>query len=143
MLTGLYNRNKYIKVVESYSTKQMYNVGACYIDLNGLKKMNDQFGHEAGDRLLKNAALLMTELFDDHVYRVGGDEFVIVVQNCAEENFVGQIERLKHNMKEKDVSVSLGMLWKPIVDNLEQMLMQADFIMYEDKKRYHLQNDGK
>ena len=77
------------------------------------------------------------------VYRVGGDEFVIVVQNCAEENFVGQIERLKHNMKEKDVSVSLGMLWKPIVDNLEQMLMQADFIMYEDKKRYHLQNDGK
>ncbi len=143
MLTGLYNRNKYIKVVESYSAKQLHNVGACYIDINGLKKTNDQFGHEAGDRLIKTAALLMTELFEDHVYRIGGDEFVIVVQDWTEESFVKLIEQLKHNMKEKDVSVSFGMLWKPTVDNLEQMLIQADFIMYEDKKRYHLQNDEK
>jgi len=143
MLTGLYNRNKYIKVVESYSNRQVCNIGACYIDLNGLKKTNDQLGHEAGDKLIKNAAFLMAQLFEDHVYRVGGDEFVIVVKNWTKEDFVSQIEQLKRNMEEKDVSVSLGMLWKPTVDNLEQMLKQADFIMYEEKKRYHLQNDGK
>ncbi len=143
MLTGLYNRNKYIRVVESYSRRQVSNVGACYIDLNGLKKTNDQFGHEAGDRLIKTAAELMTELFEDHVYRVGGDEFVIVVKDWANEDFADRIDLLKQKMKEKKVSVSLGMLWKPTIDNLEQMLKQADFIMYEEKKQYHLLNDGK
>lgn len=143
MLTGLYNRNKYISVVESYSNQPLCNVGACYIDLNGLKKTNDRFGHGAGDMLIKNAAGLMAELFEDHVYRVGGDEFVIVVREWNEEAFTERINLLKEHMEEHQVSVSIGMLWKPEVENLEQMLKQADFIMYEDKKRYHLQNDEK
>lgn len=140
MLTGLYNRNKYIKVVESYSDKTVCNVGVCYIDLNGLKNMNDQFGHEAGDGLIKSAANLMSELFEDHVYRVGGDEFVIVVTECDREDFEHQIERLKSNMKEQDISASFGMLWKTSVDDLEDMLKQADFIMYQEKQQYHRQN---
>ena len=140
MLTGLYNRNKYIRVIDAYSDQKASNVGACYIDLNGLKKMNDQFGHEAGDSLIQNAANLMSELFEDQVYRVGGDEFVIVVSECDREDFEHQIERLKSNMKEQDISASFGMLWKTSVDDLEDMLKQADFIMYQEKQQYHRQN---
>lgn len=140
MLTGLYNRNKYIIMVDSYSNKEMCNVGTCYIDLNGLKKMNDQFGHEAGDRLIKIAADIMSEVFEDHVYRIGGDEFVIVVQKWTKEDFEQQITNLKHKMAEQDISASFGMLWKSSVDDLTSMLKQADFIMYQEKKQYHLQN---
>lgn len=140
MLTGLYNRNKYIRIVESYSDKKVCDVGACYIDLNGLKKMNDQFGHEAGDRLIKSAANLMSELFEDHVYRVGGDEFVIVVKEWGNEDFANKIKCLKSKMKEQDISASFGMLWKSSVEDLESMLKQADFIMYQEKQQYHLQN---
>ena len=85
----------------------------------------------------------MTELFEDHIYRVGGDEFVIVVKDWTNEDFADQIDLLKQKMREKKVSISIGMLWKPTIDNLEQMLKQADFIMYEEKKQYHLLNDGK
>lgn len=140
MLTGLYNRNKYIIMVDLFSNQELCNVGACYIDLNGLKKMNDEFGHEAGDRLIKTAADIMSEVFEDHVYRIGGDEFVIVVQKWAKEDFENQITYLKHKMAEKNISASFGMLWKPSVDNLADMLKQADFIMYQEKKQYHLQN---
>ena len=57
MLTGLYNRNKYMKVLESCEYFPVRDTGVAYIDLNGLKQVNDSLGHEAGDRLICSAAL--------------------------------------------------------------------------------------
>ena len=56
MLTELFNRNKYIEVLERYKNRHVEKVGVAFIDLNGLKKVNDQKGHEAGDELIRNAA---------------------------------------------------------------------------------------
>lgn len=56
MLTGLYNRNRYIERLEAYKQVQDQQIGAIYIDLNGLKKVNDEQGHRAGDELIVRAA---------------------------------------------------------------------------------------
>lgn len=79
-LTGLYNRTHLDRVKMRYETQK--NVFVIFFDVNNLKRMNDQFGHEAGDALLRSAAreLKYWESFGD-VYRLGGDEFMVVLVN--------------------------------------------------------------
>lgn len=138
MLTGLYNRNKYIMVVESYDRKNLHNIGVAYIDLNGLKKKNDVYGHdEAGDELICGAASAIAEVFPESAFRVGGDEFVIADAEIAEADFRKKMEQLHDEMEKRHVSVSVGVLWKEEVNDIVGMLKQADNIMYDAKKKYH------
>lgn len=137
MLTMLYNRNKYIATVESYENKMVHQVGAAYVDLNGLKKVNDQKGHEAGDHLIQSAADVIAEVFPDQSYRVGGDEFVILVIGVTEEDFLLKIHQMKEQMQKHQVSVSIGPLWSKETGDLEKMLKDADALMYEEKEKYH------
>lgn len=141
MLTGIYNRNKYISVVESYDGKTLYKVGVAYIDLNGLKKMNDVHGHGAGDDLIRRAASALAEVFPGSVFRVGGDEFVIAESGIEETQFLKKMDYLQEVMEKKQVSVSVGVLWKEEEKDIVGMLKKADNIMYDAKKKYHLQND--
>ena len=138
MLTGLYNRNKYIRVVESYDGKRLHNIGVAYIDLNGLKKMNDVYGHEAGDDLICRAASAIAAVFPGSAFRVGGDEFVVAQAEISEAAFLKQIDRLHKEMENRQVSVSIGVLWKEEQNNVIGMLKQADNIMYDAKRKYHL-----
>lgn len=140
MLTGLYNRNKYISVVESYDGQILHKVGAAYIDLNGLKKTNDMQGHEAGDDLIRRAASAIAAVFPGKAFRVGGDEFVIAEDRIEESGFLKKMDRLNEEMEKRQVSVSVGVLWKEEEKDIVGMLKQADNIMYDAKKKYHLQN---
>lgn len=137
MLTGLYNRNKYIKIVESYDGKHLHNIGVAYIDLNGLKKMNDMHGHEAGDDLIRRAASAIVTAFPERAFRVGGDEFVVAQEEIEEVEFLKKIEQLRKEMDHRQVSASIGVLWKENQDDIVSMLKQADDIMYDVKKKYH------
>ena len=141
MLTGLYNRNKYIQVLEAGKGKVLYDVGVAYMDLNGLKKMNDEKGHEAGDALIRAAADALTEVFPGQAFRVGGDEFVIAQEGISENAFTEKIEQLRENMKRREVSVSVGHQWAAEERDIEEMLKRADHRMYEEKKKYHLTQD--
>ncbi len=142
MLTGLYNRNKYIKVVEAYDGKMLHNIGVAYIDLNGLKKMNDVYGHEAGDDLIRRAASAIASVFPGSGFRVGGDEFVVAQAEISEAGFSEKIEKLHKEMDNRQVSVSIGVLWKEEQNNIIGMLKRADKIMYDAKKKYHLAHDN-
>ena len=137
MLTGLYNRNKYIQVVDSYVGKNLHHVGVAYIDLNGLKKTNDMYGHEAGDDLICRAASAITEVFPGNAFRIGGDEFVIAAAEISEEQFRRKMKQLHEKMDDRKVSVAVGVLWKENENDIEGMLKQADNIMYTEKKKYH------
>ena len=139
-LTGLYNRNRYIEVVEKYQGKKSQNTGAAYIDLNGLKLLNDRQGHEAGDRLIQNAAAVLAEFFPDAAYRIGGDEFVIFSCNIEREDFFGKINLLRQEMSKKEISVSTGAVWEEETENLEKLMKAADSYMYEEKEEYHRKN---
>lgn len=143
MLTGLYNRNKYIKIVESYDGKNLHNVGVAYIDLNGLKKINDMYGHEAGDDLIRRAASVIVSVFPGRAFRVGGDEFVIAQEEVEETEFLKKIEQIRKEMADRQVSASIGVLWKENQDDIVNMLKQADNIMYDVKKKYHMMEKQK
>lgn len=137
MLTGLYNRNKYIRMLEAREGKSLHDVGVAYMDLNGLKKMNDEKGHEAGDDLIRAAAGALTDVFPDQAFRVGGDEFVIVREGISETAFSEKIDQLRENMERRKVSVSIGDQWAAEERGIEEMLKRADHRMYEEKKRYY------
>lgn len=142
MLTGLYNRNKYIKLVDAYDGKMLHNIGVAYIDLNGMKKTNDMYGHEAGDDLLRRAASAIAAVFQGNAFRVGGDEFVVAQAEIEETVFSKKIEQLQREMDNRQVSVSIGALWKEEQNNIVDMLKQADDIMYEAKRKHHsMQNE--
>ena len=142
MLTGLYNRNKYIDQIEFYEGTSLHNIGVAYIDLNGLKKTNDKYGHEAGDQLICRAADAILSVFPKNAFRVGGDEFVVAEAEIEETQFLKKMDQLCREMESRQVSVSTGSLWKETENDIIGMMKQADNLMYEEKKRYHAMQDA-
>lgn len=142
MLTGLYNRNRYIERLEAYKQVQDQQIGAIYIDLNGLKKVNDEQGHRAGDELIVRAAGTIAGIFAEDAYRVGGDEFVVILLDVSHEEFARKTEQLRRQMQENSVDASIGGVWQASTENLENLLRRADENMYREKKRYYSQADA-
>lgn len=142
MLTGLYNRNRYIERLEAYKQVQDQQIGAIYIDLNGLKKVNDEQGHRAGDELIMRAAGTIAGIFAEDAYRVGGDEFVVILLDVSREDFARKTEQLRRQMQENSVDASIGGVWQASTENLEDLLRLADENMYREKKRYYSQADA-
>ena len=142
MLTGLYNRNRYIERLEAYKQVQDQQIGAIYIDLNGLKKVNDEQGHRAGDELIVRAAGTIAGIFAEDAYRVGGDEFVVILLDVSREEFARKTEQLRRQMQKNGVDASIGGVWQASTENLEDLLRLADENMYREKKRYYSQADA-
>lgn len=137
MLTMLFNRNKYIELLEEQEEKSVKKTGILYMDLNGLKEMNDQEGHEAGDRLIRKAAEVIQDIFPEQAYRIGGDEFVIISQNVERDVFEQKVEFLHESMIKNDVSIATGSVWSESATGLDQMIEEADERMYVEKERQH------
>lgn len=133
----LYNRNKYTETLNSYREKRIANIGVAYIDLNGLKKINDEQGHEAGDIFIKTAGSVIRKIFPKDCYRIGGDEFVIIFLNINDTVFYENIEHLRNEMLANNISISIGVVWKPVITDLEELLRLADHYMYKEKEEYH------
>lgn len=124
-------------------------------DLNGLKEINDKIGHIAGDTLIITASYALQEIFLDNSYRVGGDEFVVIGQDVSELLFFDQYAKLLKRMKELEISVATGCVWKETCSNLSETLQEAikrcmkiksDIILYlkmieEDKKDWKLNSN--
>ena len=85
-MTGVFNKNKYLYMVKNEYPK-VSNVGVIFFDVNGLKTINDTLGHEMGDALIKSAAksLKYFETEYNKIYRMGGDEFIFIMENTTDE----------------------------------------------------------
>ena len=142
-LTYAQNRNHFNEYIEKNRCKELHFVGVIYLDLNGLKEINDKMGHLAGDTLIISASYVLQEIFADNLYRIGGDEFVVIEQDVLESEFMSKYNKLLVRMKELEISVATGYIWKERCLNLSEILQEADQKMYEDKKRYYsiAQND--
>ena len=136
-LTYAQNRNHFNEYIEQNRNKELHSLGVIYLDLNGLKEINDKMGHIAGDTLIITASYALQEIFLDNSYRVGGDEFVVIEQDVSELLFFDQYAKLLKRMKELEISVATGCVWKETCPNLSETLQEADQKMYEDKKRYY------
>ena len=145
MLTNTYNRNKCERILEGMDR----NHAPAYIislDLNGLKEINDTYGHSRGDDLLVNFSKVLHETFDKYdcaVGRMGGDEFVIMMYDDEEQNVVTALETLNENLsiwnkKQKGdiLSVAYGYAYYDGEKNssVQAVYEQADKEMYESKR---------
>lgn len=119
------NRNHFNEYIEQNRNKEPHSLGVIYLDLNGLKEINDKIGHIAGDTLIITASYALQEIFLDNSYRVGGDEFVVIGQDVSELLFFDQYAKLLKRMKELEISVATGCVWKETCSNLSETLQEA------------------
>ena len=147
-LTGVKNRNSMNARVDWHVNRNnpvRPPYGIVFADLNGLKQCNDAGGHEAGDKLLRNAALLLKKHFGEYeIYRSGGDEFVIIVQECQKSDFEKKVELLrKESGYNAPVCFAIGSDWSEDERDLRQCMHVADEAMYADKKQFYLEHPDK
>ena len=145
ILTGVMNRNEMNNYVDKLcmdSDGSGISVGVIFADLNGLKRVNDTYGHNTGDTLLKNAAKALEECFDPtEIFRAGGDEFTIIVTGITEEELSRRAEAIrKAAEKYEHVCFAIGQFYDNDRSNVRQALRIADERMYEDKKRFYEQH---
>ena len=100
------------------------HLGVACFDLNGLKEVNDDLGHSAGDQLICRAAEYLRQTFSDRVYRTGGDEFVVVDNLMEKQDFEAAVVRLQKDMIENGVSCSVGFSWRKDIAVLKNSLMK-------------------
>lgn len=142
-MTSLYNRNKYNKMIKEYYPT-LHNVGVIFWDINDLKKTNDTLGHEYGDYLIRSVADSIREVQEDSkkVYRIGGDEFVMVVEDATKEtirDILGKWEdriNKKNNISKITLSASVGYALGNGKE-IEDIIKKADAKMYQAKQKYH------
>lgn len=141
-LTGLYNRSFYEATLEKLALSRRYPVGIIIIDLDGLKYVNDTFGHAAGDKIICKAADILKISFrgDDLINRTGGDEFTILLPNTTYDSLQIAMERVKLNVDKAneiadgyEVKLSMGSAIAETKEKLLGSIKLADNRMYEDK----------
>ena len=142
-LTGLHNRFLFEEELRRFSTGRFDPISIVMCDLDDLKLVNDNLGHEAGDRLLIAAANVLKEHFrtSDIVARIGGDEFAILLSNCTSESIEQICARLKQGMMNKylfdteiPLMVSVGYATRTSKErSIEETLKEADENMYKEK----------
>ena len=142
ILTGVMNRNEmnnYVDKLSKDSSVSGNSVGVIFADLNGLKRINDDYGHNAGDTLLKNAAKTLEEVFDTgDIYRAGGDEFTIILTGITEGELSKRVEAIREASKKYEhVCFAIGQCYSDNKSNVRTALKIADERMYEDKRRFY------
>ena len=142
MLTGVMNRNEMNNLVDSMARGEIgeiQSVGVIFADLNGLKTVNDSDGHAAGDKLLKDAAAALREVFDEEsIFRAGGDEFSIIILGLTEDKMRIDIENLRKVAEKYDrLSFAVGGAIQKSGKDVRTALRLADERMYDDKKKYY------
>ena len=140
-MTKVYNRRSLIQHIDRLR-KSEKKLGVVNLDINGLKKVNDYEGHEAGDRLIIRAAELIRRAFGDYaIYRAGGDEFLVIAENISREEFERKMADFRETAKEfDDVSLAAGSCWSGGGLETDQIFYNADKGMYADKQAYYEKN---
>ena len=110
------------------------------IDMNGLKVINDTEGHAAGDKALEtiSACFLQAVSSKESVYRIGGDEFVIICRRITEDDVRKLIDRIRNNISKTKYRCAIGYSYSPNgADSLDDMLSVSDEKMYADKSSFY------
>ena len=136
-LTGMLNRHALIASVSSIS--KVYNLGVVFCDVSGLKVVNDTFGHEAGDDLIKRACQSLKTVFNlSDIYRIGGDEFVVLSFKSPKDVFTQKVKQLPKVFTDNDCEVAIGSIFKDEYDgDIMTLVNEADNLMYKDKERHY------
>ena len=143
VLTGLYNRAYFEEELERYNFPRYYPLSIVMLDVNGLKVINDTFGHREGDRLLQHLSQTLTSVSrqGDILARIGGDEFAILLPSTTSEEAHNFCERIKKVCQQDKIepiylrlNISLGHTTQEgEYKDINSLLKAADRNMYQDK----------
>ena len=142
MLTGVLNRNAMNnRIEESRNGTKPFNddYGIVFVDVNGLKRTNDEKGHTAGDELIKSVADKVREIFEEcEIYRAGGDEFMVIAENCTKNKFEYLVDKLKEqDINSEDPKFAVGSFYDEGAHDIKNALREADSDMYADKSEFY------
>ena len=143
-LTNLYNRTYFNEVADARRFKDCDNLGIFSFDIDNLKYLNDNHGHLEGDRLIISAAKVLDSSFreSDLVFRIGGDEFIGIIDDCSNELAKSLVKRIKEeiNIYNKSIDkeylklgISIGYAIRDIKEDIDELMKKADDQMYKDK----------
>lgn len=141
-LTGLQNRLAYEAALAALGTEQTSSgIGVGFLDLNGLKYINDTMGHEYGNRAIQRTCQLMRDCFEaDMLYRISGDEFVVLWPDVDIDVFYYVSDSLQKALAMEDGIAAFGYTWGKGVDDLHALVLEAEQLMYEDKREYYTEH---
>lgn len=136
-LTGAGNRRGFTEYIRAVPDGIF--LAFIFGDLNGLKRINDTQGHEAGDHLLQQAVRHMKALSGDNaVFRMGGDEFMVIARHASEQQAQQLVRELLARYRSSGISMALGVVvCQTPIANIDEVLSQADREMYTDKERIY------
>ncbi len=137
-LTNLPNRYRFEQYLLD-AGESGYSLAILMFDINFLKETNDTLGHSAGDKLIRKAAECITTCFGDKSFRIGGDEFAAVVEDCKPEMVQQMIYRFREVGERENVSISVGYAYAEKINEttIKQMIDEADKLMYAEKQATH------
>ena len=143
-LTGAYNRRKFdqdIALLEAMSKRTNRGSSLLIIDIDHFKEFNDKNGHQEGDRVLREVTEVIEKSLRDydkiHIYRYGGEEFVVIIPGVTAEDAMRIGERVRANVASScPVTISIGISqYRAISESLDRLIQDADTALYEAKKQ--------
>lgn len=143
MLTGLRNRNAYEQRLHDYASLENCEIASVYVDVNGLHEINNTKGHAAGDQMLRYVGRTIQHEFGEmNSFRIGGDEFVVLLTDESEDRIRAKIEQIRKQVEKGSYHISIGCSVGNTSDkNISSLIAEAEKRMYEDKRLYY-QNSG-
>ncbi len=137
-LTQVFNRPMFER-----RRKKLYTYSLILLDIDNFKSINDSYGHSVGDQVLRAVAGALRTSSGDQVFRIGGEEFAVLLANCAGDDATSVAHRLCKTVRSLDViegrpvTVSAGVAWAGDPTEHEATFVQADQALY------HAKNTGK
>ena len=139
--TGMLNRNSYDEFIKEDVTNKDRNLTCVYIDINGLHKLNNEKGHDAGDHLIETVAKSLQNNFaDGKNFRAGGDEFVIILEKISIETVEKRKEKVDREIGEYGYSVYWGIASRQGEFTNHELVQEADKIMLNNKSQNKSRN---
>lgn len=143
-LTGLLNRNAYDSDVEQLRSADIGAVVCVYADMIGLHEVNNHLGHKQGNRMLCEFADAARAFFgDDRLYRIGGDEFVIISSAHTEAQTRKQLNYMRERLHTQGCEISVGVASSESTSDLPKIIEQAETEMRREKKEYYVRGGSK
>lgn len=150
-LTGLYDRTYYNQVTDRLEREQPSSVGYIMVDLFRLKYVNDNFGHETGDAYIKSIANVLKKFFvTDYAFRLGGDEFCVIVVNKPYQYIEDMLELVNREISSIEIydrngnkvlsRIDTGVDYQTERISFKELAHNADIKMNENKNRYYEEN---
>lgn len=138
-LTGLLNRNSLVDYFSSVKADDLKSLGALSVDINGLKNFNKEFGRDYGDEVVIRVGEVLAEYFHSgSVYRLTGDEYLVLVENTSYEDFTKQIYAVHTKLDNISLGLaSMGYAWEKVSIEVDKLVNNAEVMMREEKKKYY------